>query len=271
MPRVRAREANPLHARYGMDRFQQPSKITILIVWRLVVIHNLPEQLHLPMAGFGSGSNFGQDFGLGPHALLAPGVRHDAETAVLVAALDDRDPRAHRVAPSRHPERKRHIVSGAEVNLDLPGLGGLLDQQWQHPDAARSDDHVDETGALQERGTLLLRHAPRDRHDRFVAGLPAQRTELAEPRIQLVFGPLPDAAGVDDDDVGVAVLGRALITSRLEQPRHLLGIVIVHLAAEGLDQVFPAHFRPFAFRLSLSPFAWTSLSPRAWWKRSCLC
>src|SRR4029078_5152871 len=60
---------------------------------------------------------------------------------------------------------------------------------------------------------------------------------------------------MDDDDIRVAVVLRAVVAGRLQQSGHLLGVVIVHLAAVGLDQVLAAHVRPFARRPSLSPFA----------------
>ena len=84
-----------------------------------------------------------------------------------------------------------------------------------------------------------------------------QLAQLAEARVELLLGALADAAGVDDDDVGVGrVVGR-LEAGLLEQPRHPLGVVDVHLAAERLDQIFTRHRSTFGFRLrlSLSPFA----------------
>ena len=91
---------------------------------------------------------------------------------------------------------------------------------------------------------FLLRHAAGDRHDRIVTLLGGQLTQLAEPRVQLLFGALPHAAGVDDDDVGLGLVGGGLEARLLEQPRHPLGVVHVHLAAEGLDQVFARHVVP---------------------------
>jgi hypothetical protein len=70
---------------------------------------------------------------------------------------------------------------------------------------------------------------------------------------------LAHAAGVDDDDVGVDRFGGWLEASLVEQSRHPLGIVEVHLAAERLDEIFLRHFlsypRTFAFAFRLSPDA----------------
>ena len=92
------------------------------------------------------------------------------------------------------------------------------------------------------RVAFLLRDAAGDRDDRVVAVSRRQLPELAEPRVQLLLGALADAAGVDDDDVGVAVVVGRLVAGLLEQPRHALGVVDVHLAAERLDQILSAPF-----------------------------
>ena len=100
----------------------------------------------------------------------------------------------------------------------LAGRGGLLDQHRQHPDAPRADDDVDQAGALQQRRALLLRDAPGDRHDRIVPGLAPELAQLAEARVELLLGVLAHAARVDDDDVGVAVVGGALVAADSSSP-----------------------------------------------------
>ena len=97
--------------------------------------------------------------------------------------------------------------------------------------------------ALEDRLAFLLRHAAGDRDDRVVALFRGQLAQLAQPRVELLLRALADAAGVDDDDVGVGrVVGR-LEAGLFEQAGHPLGVVDVHLAAEGLDQVFARHVR----------------------------
>ena len=56
--------------------------------------------------------------------------------------------------------------------------------------------------------------------------------------------------------VGIAVVGRAVVPGGFQQPGHLLRVVVVHLAAVGLDEVLAAHVASlrlatfaFAFRL----------------------
>ena len=57
--------------------------------------------------------------------------------------------------------------------------------------------------------------------------------------------------------------GGRLVAGLLQQPGHPLGVVDVHLAAEGLDRSTSGHFVPFAFDLSLSPFIRLSPSRRS--------
>ena len=149
----------------------------------------------------------------------------------------------------------------AEIELDVTGRRGPLDEHRQHPKPPRADDDVNGCAALQERRALLLRHAACDGDERPVPRPPFEFAELSKARVQLLLGALPDAARVDHDHVGLVVFRRALVSRRFEQSGHLLGVVVVHLAAERLDPIFPAHFRPFAFCVSLSPFARLSLSP----------
>ena len=79
-----------------VHRLEQPGEVAAGIVGRRVVVHDLPEQLHLAAPGRRRLADLRQDVGLRPHPLVAARVRHDAEAAELVAALDDRDVRLHR-------------------------------------------------------------------------------------------------------------------------------------------------------------------------------
>ena len=174
------------------------------------------------------------------------------------------------IASPRHAQRPRHIVVGVEVDQKGVGslfrragrkrlppllLGRLLDEHRQAADRLGADDDVGDAGRAFENGfAFLLRDAAGDRHDRIVPLLDRELAQLAEPRVQLLLGALPDAAGVDHDDVGVGRIVGRLEAGLLEQPRHALGVVDVHLAAERFDQILARHVT-FAFALSLSPFA----------------
>ena len=92
-------------------------------------------------------------------------------------------------------------------------------------------------GALRRtRVAVLLGQAAADGDLHVGIGLLARR-EVAEVAVQLVVGVLPHRAGVEDDDVGVGAVGRALVAGRLQQPGQPFGVVHVHLAAVGADLV----------------------------------
>ena len=95
MARVGARKTDPLHAVNLVDRFEEAGEIAARLVGRIVVIHDLAEQLHLAMSCARRLAHFGQDVGPCPHPLVAAGVGDDAEATEFVAAFDDRDVRLH--------------------------------------------------------------------------------------------------------------------------------------------------------------------------------
>jgi hypothetical protein len=68
-----------------------------------------------------------------------------------------------------------------------------------------------------------------------------ERTELTEVTVEFVVGVLPDAARVEDDDVGLGHIGGRLEPVRHEQPGEALGVVLVHLAPEGTDEELLGH------------------------------
>jgi hypothetical protein len=60
---------------------------------------------------------------------------------------------------------------------------------------------------------------------------------LAQVGDEALVGLLADGAGVEEDQVGLVLLGRLAVAQRLEHPLHPLGVVLVHLAAERRDVV----------------------------------
>src|SRR5205823_407808 len=121
---------------------------------------------------------------LGPHAFVAPRVRHDAEAAEFVAAFDDRDVGLHRIVASRDPERPGNVVLGSEIEeRDRPPAQTrrLIDEHREPPDRLGPDDDVgDAWRPLENRRAFLLRDASGDRDDRVVTLLGRELTELAE-------------------------------------------------------------------------------------------
>src|SRR5689334_15063625 len=89
-----------------------------------------------------------------------------------------------------------------------------------------------------------------------------QNPQFTETCVQLLFGVLANAAGIDDDDVRIAVVRRGLVACLVEQTGHPFRVVDVHLTAERLDEIPLCHSAKtldsstafaFAFRL-LFPF-----------------
>ena len=242
MARMRAGEPDALDPGHVVDCLEQAGKVAARIVGRVVVIHDLSEQLHFLVTMRRRLRDFGNDVGLRAHPLVAARVRHDAEAAELVAAFDDRHVRPNRIVPSHHAQRPRHIVVGIEVDGGRAASLGLVDEHRKAPDRLRADDDVGHAGrASQNHLAFLLRHAAGHRHDRIAARPGAHLAQLAEARVKLVLRTLAHAARVDHDEVGVRrVVGR-LESRLLEQTGHPLGVVDVHLAAVGFDQVFARH------------------------------
>src|SRR5262245_54961709 len=189
---------------------------------------------------------------------MATRVRHDAETAVLVAAFDDGHPRADTVGAPRQTERKRNVVVRAEIDLRAPLGLRLRNQHRQHARAASANYNVHLRRTLEQRRAFLLGDAPGNGNERFAHGLFREDAEFAETRVELLLCVLADAARVDDNDIGLAIIVRTVVPCGFKQSSHLLGVVVVHLTTVRLDQVLPAHPRPLARRLSLSPFAFPS-------------
>ena len=245
----------------SFNRSSNAAKSHCAIVRRLIVIDDLAEKLNLDRALADDMSGFLDDRRGGPHALVTPRVGHDAEGAELIAALDDRHVGLGGVGPARDAQRERHVVERIDVDLRTRAgarLCRLLDEHWQALDVLRADDDVDGRRAGQKLPAFLLRDASRDRDDWTLAALDSLLTKLAETREEFFLGALPNAARVDDDDVGVDVLCGRLVAGLLEEPGHAFRVVDVHLAAVRLNQVFHVNLCGncgcFAFAV-YSPFA----------------
>ena len=111
-----------------------------------------------------------------------------------------------------------------------------LQQHRQRADVVGAEDDVDPRRLGGDRGAVLLRQAAADGdlHAR-VGGL--DRRQVAEVAVELVVGVLAHRAGVEDDDVGLAVGGRGDVARVLQQAGEPLGVVDVHLAPVGADLV----------------------------------
>ena len=97
-----------------------------------------------------------------------------------------------------------------------------------------AEDDVDVPGPLPDLLLVHLGQAPAhgDLHVR--PRLP-EGLQVAQVAVELVVGVLPDAAGVEHDDVGRLHVGGRHETVRHEGAGQPLGVVLVHLAPEGAD------------------------------------
>ncbi len=116
VPRMRAGKANPLDTVDSLHSLEQPGKTARRIVGRLVMVDDLSQQLDFLPACRRGVANFGHDVCLAPHAFMAARVRHHAEAAEFVAALDDGDVRLDWIASSRHAERPADIIVGIQID-----------------------------------------------------------------------------------------------------------------------------------------------------------
>ena len=113
---------------------------------------------------------------------------------------------------------------------------GLVEQLGGPVHVVGAEHHVDVRRPLPHQVAVLLGEAA-GHHDLEAGALRLERLQVAEGAVQLVVGVLPDAAGVEDDDVrvlGTLGLGQPV---GLEEAGDAQRVVLVHLAPEGADGV----------------------------------
>jgi hypothetical protein len=172
---------------------------------------------------------------------LAARIRHDAEAAVLAAALHDghEGPRALRTRCRQTIE----LLDLREAHVDhrLTRAAQLAEHLRQAVQGLRTKHQVHERRTLGDRLTLLARHAAADADDHL---RPArlQKPPFPEQREHLLLRLLAHRAGVHEEQVRFRrVVGGHEIRAGAQHVRHPGGVVLVHLAAEGLDEVAAGH------------------------------
>ncbi len=216
-----------------------------------VRVHVLAEQRDLPIAGRGERARLGDDLVERPAALGAPAQRDDAVGARLVAAVDDREPRAERRTPGdraaghRRRPRGREMVgradhgppddrrrAGRRGSSDR-GLGrGQPEPIDQLGFLVGAEEQVDRRVAAAQAVAVGLadRAAGQDDAQARVRGL--QPVQVALPADDLLLGTLADRARVDHDEIGGLEAHRLGAARGQQLPGHLLGVAPVHLAAQ---------------------------------------
>ena len=109
---------------------------------------------------------------------------------------------------------------------------GFGDQFRQAVIGLRADDQVDHRRTRLGLGAFRLGDAAGERDHRPRAVL---APEAADVRIGLVGGLFADVTGIEDDQVGILVVGCRAQALGAEQLAHALAVIDVHLAAEAFD------------------------------------
>ena len=194
--------------------------------------HQLAHAVGRQLAGFG------HDVFHRLGGVLAAHLRNRAERAQPVAAFGDlqkgevprRDPQP--VAIVQRPRRgrlKHRPLLVQPADQPIGHLGHLL---------AAEDAHqvVDLGQRLQQLFLLALGQAAGDDHAADVP-LALQLEHLVDRGVRLVAGPLDEAAGVDDDEIGAGRLADQLVAVELQQAEHPLAVDQILGAAEADERI----------------------------------
>src|SRR3990172_7298093 len=232
---MRARETDSPQVLDLVDRIEEP--LDPAPVPRVAVrVHVLAEKLHLSETPLAERSSFPNDVGDRAASLPPSGERHDAKRAEVVAALHDRDVGLD----ARHSLdlfRRDVEVLGMPADLADPLLRSDHGREYlgKLHQALRSEDEVHLGGPFQDGFTLLLGDTARNPHDH--RALPLQVREAQKTSEDPLLGLFADAAGIQDQDVGLVLGRRPLEAEPLQASADLLSFFSVHLAAPGLDPV----------------------------------
>ena len=206
-----------------------------------VSVHVLAEQRHFTHALVGEAGDFGQHVVQRARHFFAARVRHDAVAAVLAATFHDRDERARAVDTRRRQVVELFDFRKRDVDLGAAAFAALVDHLRQTVQRLRAEHQVDVRRARDDRRAFLARHAAAHADDqvriRFLQL--AHAAEVGEDFFLRLFA---HRAGVEENDVRVfRRVGLDEAFRRAEYVDHLVGVVLVHLAAKGLYINFLGH------------------------------
>ena len=246
--RMRGGEADALNALDGMHALNQLDEgrdaIGMRVVAPAVTGDDLPEERELAHAPLRQLSALGHDLVHGPRALVAARLGHDAERAVHVAALLDRDEGADlslvhlkmvadrvlrtRLFPDIHDARPDRHPGGAGRPQVIEVVGHLVK-------LLRADDQVDIGQGIEERGPTVLRHAAEDpEHEVGIASL--SRDHIGSLTDRLLLRGVAHAAGVEQQDVADLLLVDDPVTPGTQHRRDSITVAFVHLTHVGFDE-----------------------------------
>ena len=167
-------------------------------------------------------------------------VGHDAVGAEVVAAIGDGHPGMEGVVALGRQVAGAHAVLVGLSDGDAMTLAGKSSrkQVGKTVDGMGAKDDVDVAQEVKELVAVALANAAAHSHDATLASLTrgnvAHGLHLAvQPRV----GRLAHAASKEDDDVGLLDFRDLKRASRLQHAAHALGVMEVHLAAKGTDEI----------------------------------
>ena len=217
-------------------------------------VHVLAEQRDFAHALVGETGDFGEHVVERTRHFLAARVRHDAIAAVLAAAFHDRHERARAVDARRRQVIELFDFRERDVDLRAAACAALVDHLRQAMQRLRTEHEIDVRRARDDRRAFLARHAAADADDQIRVRF-LQLAHAAEVGEDFLLRFFAHRAGVEENDV--RVFRRVRLDepfSRAEYVDHLVGVVLVHLAAKGLYINFLGH--------RISPVAVVNLGAR---------
>ena len=129
----------------------------------------------------------------------------------IVTHAECRDSRRAGSAPVSPPAQAPPVdgsCSSAISTIGRPVAPGRVEQRGRPAEVVGAEHDVDVPGPLDDQVAVLLGEAAADRDLQVGVGV-LQGLEPAEVAVELVVGVLADAAGVEDDDVGVVDASRS--------------------------------------------------------------
>ena len=222
----------PLHRG---DPFQKPGEGTQAFLVA-VAVDVLAQQGHFAHPVGHQGTDLVHDALRPPAGLSAPHIGHHAVGTVVVAALHDGDKTRHRILHHRSTGPVDLDKAVGHDHVHQRPFAGLdpSHQAWQPAHGLGAENQIHVRGPLKDAPGGLLGHASahRDAHPGTPPLNSGQPSEQAE---NLLFGLGADGAGVDDHKIGRLGRGHRPIPQRPDAVGHQVGVVDVHLAADGLD------------------------------------
>ncbi len=196
----------------------------------------LAQQGDFAHALVGQVGDFHQDVIEGARDLGTPGVGHDAEAAVFAAAFHDGDKGRGPVDAGRGQGVEFFDFREGNVHLGLAGGATPVDQFRQAVQGLGTEHHIHIGRAAHDGLAFLAGHAAAHA-DHQIGILPFQVLHATQVGKDFFLGFFAYRTGVEQDDVGVVRgLGQFHALGGVQHVGHFLGVVFIHLAAEGADE-----------------------------------